>query len=474
MELDINLVVKLMKFKLKTKLSFTFVILVIICVSLISIFANRYFRTHFTEYIIQNQEQKYKDLVASVKRQYDIRKGQWNFEGINSIGVNALEHEIIITIKNSNGEVLWDAKANNSETYEAIFSNISERMSKHYPKSEVKYIEKQFVISFEGTMVGSVAIGQYGPVYFSEHDILFIKDLNNTLMRIGILAMLAALFFGIIMSYRLTTPISRVIETADLISKGYFGGRSNIKSTTTEINQLTVTVNHLAETLEKQENIRARITEDVAHELRTPLATVQSHLEAMIDGIWSLEVERLISCHEEIMRLNRLIGDLEKLAQFESESFKLNTVKFNINSLIERIILNFQNDFNLKGIIIKYSGETQFINGDKDKISQVIVNLLSNALKYSNGGGIVDFTLNGGKEEVEIRVRDSGMGISEEDINHIFERFYRVEKSRNRLTGGAGIGLTITKAIIEAHKGSIEVYSQLGQGTEFVIRIPKS
>lgn len=275
------------------------------------------------------------------------------------------------------------------------------------------------------------------------------------------------------MAKRLSTPITRVINTAQMISKGYFGDRATEKSTTTEISQLTTTINDLADTLEKQGILRKRLTADVAHELRTPLATLQSHMEAMIDGIWKPETERLKSCHEEIMRISRMVGDLEKLARYESENLILNKSEFDLSELIQHIIKNFESDFLNKNIEINFYGEEEVIVADRDKISQVIVNLVSNALKYTSSGGSVEVSVKGAEDITEVCVKDNGPGIPSEDLPYIFERFYRADKSRNRMTGGSGIGLTITKAIVEAHKGKIAVQSVKDEGSEFVVSLPK-
>jgi len=196
-------------------------------------------------------------------------------------------------------------------------------------------------------------------------------------------------------------------------------------------------------------------------------------MEAMIDGIWEPDAERLKSCHEEIMRIKRLVGDLEKLAKYESENLVLTKTSFDISELIRHIIRNYETDFAHKGIDIEFIGEKETVTADKDKISQAIINLLSNALKYTQQGGFVQIVVKGTEEVTEIIVRDTGIGITPEDLPHIFERFYRADKSRNRLTGGAGIGLTITKAIIDAHKGKIQVNSTVNEGTEFIISLPK-
>jgi signal transduction histidine kinase len=287
------------------------------------------------------------------------------------------------------------------------------------------------------------------------------------------ISLFLSLFIAAFMAKRLSTPISRVIDTARKISKGYYQDRITEKSDTKEISQLTETINNLAETLERQEMLRKRLTADVAHELRTPLATLQSHMEAMIDGVWKPDIDRLKSCHEEIVRISRLVGELEKLAKYESESLILNKTSFDVSQLIQNIIRNFEMDFVNKGLDIKFYGEKEIVFADKDKISQVIINLLSNALKYTPEGGRVEVKVEGSGDMINIIVKDTGEGISPEDLPYIFERFYRADKSRNRLTGGAGIGLTIAKAIVEAHKGRIQANSKINEGTEFIVSLPK-
>ena len=249
--------------------------------------------------------------------------------------------------------------------------------------------------------------------------------------------------------------------------------RIDEKSSTKEIVELTDSVNSLAQTLGKQEILRKRLTADVAHELRTPLATLQSHVEAFIDGVWVPDQKRLQGFHEEILRLSKLVGELEKLSKYEVENLALSKEQFEISGLIEGIAGNFAGEFKKKNIQLELNTEKQSIEADKDKISQVFINLLSNAIKYTPDGGKIEVHVSGLKDMVKVEVRDTGIGIFEEDLPYIFERFYRTDKSRNRATGGAGIGLTIVKSIVEAHKGSITADSMLKRGSVFTVVLPK-
>jgi len=427
---------------------------------------------HFKDYILENQERKNKEIVAQVSQQYKAG-GKWNTEAIGNICINALEQGMIIKVVDASDKVIWDARRHDNARCEQMLAHMEKNMSSRYPNWEGRYVENAYPITNKLSQVGSVVIGYYGPFYFNDSDLTFINTINRLLLGVGAFSLILSFFFGSVMAKRLSTPISRVITTAQMISKGYFGDRITETSSTREIAQLTETINNLAETLENQEALRKRLTADVAHELRTPLATLQSHMEAMIDGIWEPDVERLKSCHEEIMRINRMVGDLEKLAKYESESLILTKTSFDISELIQHIIRNFENDFAKKDIDLKFMGEPEIVTADKDKISQIIINLLSNAIKYTPRGGTVEVLVKGTQDVTEITVKDTGQGIPPEDLPHIFERFYRADKSRNRLTGGAGIGLTISKAIVDAHKGKIQVKSKVNEGSEFMISLPK-
>jgi len=461
------------KYSLRTKLTVSYVSIVLVAVFLISVLTNLLLDKHFREYVIRNQERKNREIATLVSQQF--RGGdEWNLSAIEDICISALEQGMIIKVVDSSGNVVWDARVHDNEHCRRILSHMEDNMSSRYPNWKGGYVENVYPVSTNRLgEAGQVIIGYYGPYFYSDSDLAFINTMNRLLVGVGVFSLLLSILVGSVMAKRLSAPISRVITTARMISKGYFGDRITEPSSTKETAQLTETINNLAETLENQEALRKRLTADVAHELRTPLTTLQSHIEAMIDGIWEPDSERLKSCHEEIMRINRLVGDLEKLSRYESENLILTRTSFNISELIRNIIRNFENDFAGKDIDIKFIGGDETINADKDKISQVIVNLLSNALKYTPKGGEVQVSVKSFDESVEITVKDTGEGIPPVDLPHIFERFYRADKSRNRLTGGAGIGLTITKAIIDAHKGSIRVKSKVNEGTEFTVTLPR-
>lgn len=456
---------------LRTKLSLSYILIIVVSILLINVLTNVFVDKHFKEYVKSNQEQKNKQLISTLAAQYK-GNGQWNLDVIDTIGVSALENGIIIKVTDLSGKKLWDATEHNNGMCQRIIEHMASNSSQIW-HSGGSYTEVPYAINYESTRVGTVEIGTYGPYTLTDQDLAFINTLNTVMLGVGLFSLILALFLGTLMAKRLSSPISRVITAAQLISKGYYSERISEKSTTREIGQLTATINNLAESLEKQELLRKRLTSDVAHELRTPIATLQSHMEAMIDGIWDADTERLKSCHEEIVRISKMVGDLEKLTKYEGENLNLNLEQFDIAELTKRLIQNFEPEYMNKGIEILFHGFKEEVSADKDKISQVIVNLLSNALKYTPQGGKVQVGIKGTDDLTQLVVKDNGQGIPQEDLPYIFERFYRADKSRNRQTGGSGIGLTITKAIIEAHGGRIEVKSSIETGTEFIVILPK-
>ena len=461
-----------MKLSLRVKLSLTFVFVALISVFMMSIMANFLLEKQFRQYIVQKLEAENKEIVSLISQQYD-EKSEWRANVIENIGVTALEKGLIVKVKDASGKTIWDATQHNSGMCEQMLANMSKNMLSRYPNWQGGYIENKYPVTSSFNEVGTIEIGYYGPFYYNDSDLYFINTLNNALLWIGFISLLFSLLIGVLFSKRLSTPIIKVIETAKLIAKGDFKQKSDDTSSTKEIQELITTINNLAESLETHEKLRKQLTVDVAHELRTPMATLQSHIEAMIDGIWQPTADRLKSCHEEIIRVNKMIGDLNLLAKFEGQNLILDKTDFNVTDLVTGVVMNFESEFANKGVNICYAGEEETILADRDKITQVLINLLSNSLKYTPPDGTVEIIVEGKEHVVEIAVIDNGQGIPAEDLPHIFERFYRADKSRNRLTGGAGIGLTIVKSIIDAHHGTIQVRSKVNAGSVFTVSLPR-
>ncbi len=462
-----------MKHSLRRKLTISFLLISMISFIVIGIFVNVILERQFKNYIIDNLNQKKDNIVSLLENQYIKAGARWDIPAIENLGVGALTDGLIVRVADISAVVLWDAMTHNRGVCAEMLQSMAENMNKQYGSFQGGYTENAFQITANGKTVGTVAIGYYGPYFYSDNDLTFLNTLNKLLLMATAITGVVSVIIGTYTAKRLSGPISRVIKKAEQISEGDYTGRINEASSTREIIELTEAINTLADKLGKHEALRKRLTGDVAHELRTPIANLQSHLEAMIDGIWKPDAERLKGCHEETVRLTKIVKDLESLARYENENMQLDKERFNIADGLMKSLNSFQNEFKNKNIELKTDISDQFVKADKDKMTQVFVNIISNALKYTPEGGLIEVIATGDKDEITISVIDNGVGISEEDLPFIFERFYRADRSRCRGTGGSGIGLTIVKSLIEAHGGSVKVKSEYGKGSEVIIVLPR-
>ena len=306
----------------------------------------------------------------------------------------------------------------------------------------------------------------------NDNDFKFLNSLNVILAVVGIISIVFAAIAGIILAGKISVPVKAATRAAKDIAQGNYNNRINTDICTMELSELGNAVNHMAESLDNQEMLRRRLTSDVAHELRTPVANVSSNIEAIIEGALEPTNERLSSCYNELERITGIITELEKLRQIEGENMILHIGHVDIYELAKEVKLIFENEMSKKNIRCDIIGEHIDVCVDKDKMSQVLNNLISNAVKYTDNYGNIQITVIQENENVVITVKDNGCGMYDNDIPYIFERFYRTDKSRNRSTGGAGIGLTITRAIVQLHGGTIHVESKKGVGSLFKVTIP--
>ncbi|MBD3919099.1 HAMP domain-containing histidine kinase [Paenibacillus sp. PR3] len=308
----------------------------------------------------------------------------------------------------------------------------------------------------------------------SAFDMHFEQALIQSVLWTAILGIVLAIVISLFVAKRITAPLIHMKSVAERMAKGELTSRALVNGKD-ELADLGHSLNHLAEQLLLQQQLRKTMTADVAHELRTPLATLKSHMEAMIDGVWEPTPKRLESCFEEIERLRFLVGDLEQLTEVESPNFKLSFNEENIHSIVRHHIIANQAAFEKKGVKLLFQDQGQVqASIDKMRFGQIMVNLLSNALKFTPTGGRVTVAVTEKDHMVSISVSDTGIGIDHKELAFVFERFYRADKSRDRKSGGSGVGLTIVKKLVEAHGGIIEIQSQPGRGTEVEFQIPNS
>lgn len=301
-----------------------------------------------------------------------------------------------------------------------------------------------------------------------------VDRVNRAVMVGGGIALIAALGAGYVVFRGVTRPIEQMTKAAQAVSGGDLSARVAIDSGD-ELADLGSTFNAMADGLQRNERLRRDLTADVAHELRTPLAVIQSNLEAMLDGVYPLDAENLSSVLAQTKVLTRLVDDLRTLALAEAGQMPLDRQPVDASGLAAMVASAFRTRAAEKGVSLEtdVAAGTPPASLDAQRIYQVLSNLIENAIRHTpDGGRIVVGARRDGDRRVVLSVSDTGGGIPADDLPFVFERFYRADKSRARSEGGSGLGLAIAKSIIEAHGGTIQAKSATGQGATVEITLP--
>lgn len=291
----------------------------------------------------------------------------------------------------------------------------------------------------------------------------------------SLLAVAIALLFTFFLSRQISTPIKALTLASKRLGQGDFSQRVHTGDKG-EMGELAQTFNSMASDVERADQLRRNMVADAAHELRTPLSNIMCYLEAIREGIMKPDADTIRSLDEEASLLSRLVDDLQKLSLAEAGELKLDRQMQDINKLVKQTMAAKQSQAAAKGVLLstELPDKLPLLNIDSQRISQVLGNLLDNALVHTAEGGSITVTAKQEGSWVKVAVSDTGEGIPADDLPNIFERFYRVDKSRARATGGSGLGLTIAKRLVEAHGGKIEAHSELGKGSRFSFTLPAS
>lgn len=447
-------------------------IAIIIIATLLTVFASKfYFDKKFGDYVMVKNQNTVQNILIDLGEQYS--NGKWNYQNLEKISYDALNKGIIVALYDKEDQEVINIEKNSKEKCNKVMNFIKSSMEGKYGSTTSQFEPVYYPLIKNGEKIGEVRVKFYGPIFYMEDELVFLDMVNNIILSIGALLILAFTIIGFIISKSITKPINKLMIKAKYISNGDYDKKIDINTDILEINDLINSINNLSQSIKEQENIRKRLTGDISHELKTPLTNIQSHLEAMIDGIWEPTEKRLMSVKEEAERLTSLVSDMQKLNKYDEASMKIKKDLVNISDVICFVVFQFSNLAKSKKIKIKYEKNNIQIYCDKDKITQALVNILSNAIRYSNEGSTIVIEEKLNDDKLSISIEDEGIGISKEDLQYVFERFYRADKSRTRATGGTGIGLTIVKSIVSSHGGEVRVQSELGKGSKFTIILPK-
>jgi signal transduction histidine kinase len=326
---------------------------------------------------------------------------------------------------------------------------------------------------------GSIGILYISPGESPELDLASLHIVYRAIGRFfiwgGLLAVAIALILTFVLSRRILAPVKALTHASRRLGKGDFSQRVHFKGKG-EVGELAQSFNSMADNLEHAEQLRRNMVADAAHELRTPLSNLSGYLEAIRDGVIKPDPDTIRSLDEEASSLSRLVNDLQELSLADAGELKLARQKEDISKLIKQVLAVLQPQAAAKGLMISTSLPDRLppTNIDQHRIRQVLRNLLENAVAHTSQGGSITVTAWQQDNQIKISMVDTGEGIPVEDLPNIFERFYRVDKSRTRATGGSGLGLTIAKRLVEAHDGKIEVESEPGKGSTFTFTLPIS
>lgn len=451
--------------KLSRKVTLFFVSAILVSIFIVSLISNSIINNRFDKFLVSEKSEKLEQISSEINELYTAN-GYKLYEG--QIASYASLENLTIKIKNLDRDILYSSESMNR------MRGMHRRMMKNQGIDEGEYVEREFPLYENEKTVGTIVLGYIDNSYLTESALIFKSTLTRILFISAIIALIIGIVTSIFLSNSLTKPLIEIRNKAVEMQKGNLKNKSQVNTDTIEIRELSSSIDYLGETLSMQEDIREKYASNISHELRTPISTLKSHIEAIMDGIWEASPDHLAILMTEINRLSALVDDLKNSFNLSEDSISLNKTKFNLSDEIKNIITLFSPRLTRDNISIDQSIEENLnVYMDKDKLKQIMYNLIENSIKYLDKDAQISISLTKiNKDKVIIKVKDNGSGIKEDYLPFVFDRFYRTDESRSKDTGGTGLGLSIVKSIVRAHEGHIEVNSIYGQGSEFIIHLP--
>lgn len=428
--------------------------------ALTAILVNSAFGGRFTTYINEQRASRERQIVAAISDSYKRMDG-WNKTDLDTLAPLALMDGGTLRLTDSSGRTVWQALEGSLGAHLAA---MHAQMMNSGPLGP----ERRLPVTVDGTTVGAAFL-QLPSAGVLPADVAFRASINRLLLAGGIGAGITALLLGLFLARRATAPARELTRAARALASGDRSQRVE-SHTEDEFGEMAQTFNLMADTIQEEDRLRRAFAADVAHELRTPLAILRSEVEAMQDGVTKPSPAALGSLHEETLRLTRLVGDLETLARADAAGFSLERSSVDLRTVAKEAADEFAAHFEARGITLERSLASCVTEADPVRLRQVISNLLSNALKFTPDGGRVRVETAPSSRWAEVRVADTGPGIPPEDLEHVFDRFYR---GRGARASGSGIGLTVVSELVHAHGGEVGIQSQPGTGTTVTVRLPQ-
>lgn len=422
----------------------------------------------FQSYTRDNMERVAASTASMLGRAYE-ESGGWGAATQQVVSAaSAQVADVGVQVVNSNGTIIYDDTWPSSVNEDGA---PSVSLAPAAPESAVTA-----PVEAAGERVGTVRVWAFGSdALLTKSDAAFRKNSYGAIAAAACAATLLACIMGVFISQSLSKPIRRIASAAKALRNGDLTARCNV-SGDDEIGRLGETFDDMATSLERDLKMEHRLTSDVAHELRTPLMAMLVNVEAMQDGVLPADDEHLGLVASEVRRLSRLVDAMLRLSRIENGTTAVKLEQCDLGELVGGIVESQEGLFRDQGLELTYIGRAPSDElqcaADPDMIKQAVINLMSNAMRYTPEGGHVVVSVGREGPDVVVSVADTGIGIAEEDLPRVFSRFWRSDASRERVSGGLGVGLSLVKEIVSKHNGFVEVKSELGQGTVFSIHIP--
>lgn len=443
--------------------AFIAIMTALVAIGVVSFVWEQYFRTYTTENM-QTLCQVTADRIATI---YEETEDLWNPETTKPAAQAAeISDGVGVKVYDLQGGVPFDSSTMVEDARGAAMKSFE-------PVNRDEVTTANIVV--DGELVGTVRLWVYGSeALMRQPDLQFRNNSYQALFIAAVVAILLASCIGFLFARNLVAPVNRIMKTARAIGDGDLSARTGLTGED-EIARLGETFDAMAESVEKDRNLERRLTTDVAHELRTPLMAIQATVEAMVDGVYDITEERLVTVNSEIQRLSRLVNALLKLSRLENRADPMKEEVVNVGELIEGIVATHEMFVSDSGLTLEYRAEPDvLVLGDPDMIRQATANLISNAVRYTPEGGHITVTVRKGDDDMaDIAVKDTGIGLTPEEARMVFSRFWRADAGRTREGGGLGVGLAVVKEIVDRHKGWVQVEGEKDKGACFTIHLPR-
>jgi two-component system sensor histidine kinase BaeS len=482
MERDIGLVMHSFFGSLRVRIFIGSLLVLFLGLLIVNLFATRMVEVQVSEFQTRSSEAQIQRIQNYFSEQNNLSKRTPN-EIANEISSLANIVGRRVVFQDKQGRILFDSNTERKLRSLMLDKSLSREQ---IPEARIRYLKElnnksplndQFRKSPINNMsnISNIAVGPSADAFRpppSESRLL--SGINRSLVVAGIIGSIFGLIISSLTSNWVLSPIRQLRSSVSRFGSGQLTERVEIKGSG-EIGELAESFNLMAEQMDLAHQQRRKLIADISHELRTPISNMQGYIEAIEDEILEPNDKNMKIMHDQILQLSNVVEDLRVLAEVDSGDLKLKKEMRSLGSTIDGVV----NAFGLRAseknvsLLANFEKSNELVLIDEERIKQVITNLLNNALRYSPGGSRVDIDLEENDGMFRISVSDKGPGIPPSDVELIFNRFYRVDSSRNKESGGRGLGLSIAKEFVEAHGGNIWVETISGGGSKFIFEIPK-